>query len=115
MRGWSYDVWTAVRQGLERGHVRGFFNTLYELAWELATTTRFRLPCGRATGRTRQSNYREMQSFLVLFLIYTFLSVHIFYGTRKKVHPLYISSRRTVYSVVCTFESRSKLSAFVHS
>ena len=34
-----------------------------------------------------------------------------FYYTRKKVHPLYISSCRIVYSVVCTFESHRKLSA----
>ena len=81
----------------------------------IPTMTQFRLLGGRATGRTGQSNYREMWSFLVLFLICMFLSVHIFYCTYKKVHPLYISSHRTIYSVVCTFESRSKLNAFVHS
>ena len=81
----------------------------------ILTMTRFKLPGGRAIGWTIWSDYQEMRSFLVLFLIYTFLSVHIFYFTRKKVYPLYISSRRIVYSVVCTFETHSKLSAFVHT
>jgi hypothetical protein len=93
----------------------GVLNTLCELAWELATTTWFRLPSGRVTRRARHSDYQEMRSFLVLFLICTFLSILIFYCTRKKVCPLYISSRRTVYSVICTFESHSKLSSFVHT
>ena len=93
----------------------GVLNTLCELAWELATMTRLRLLGGQATGWMRRSDYQEMRSFLVLFLICTFLFVHIFYCTSKKVPSMYISSRRTVYSVVSTFESHSKLSAFVHS
>jgi hypothetical protein len=93
----------------------GVLNTVCELVWELTTTTRFRLPSGRVTRRARHSDYREMRSFLILFLICMFLSIHIFYCTCKKVCLLYISSRRTVYSVICTFESHSKLSSFVHT
>jgi len=74
--------------------------------------TRFRLLGGRATMWTRRLDYQGMRSFLVLFLIYMFLSIHIFYYTRKKGRLLYISSRRIVYSVY-TFESHCKLSAFV--
>jgi hypothetical protein len=101
--------------GGRAGVTVGVLNTLCELAWELTTTTRFRLPSGRVTRRARHSDYREMRSFLILFLICTFLPIHIFYCTRKKVCLLYISSCRTVDSVICTFESHSKLSSFVHT
>ena len=46
--------------------------------------TRFRLPGGQATGRMRRSDYQEIRSFLVLFLICTFLSVNIFYSHIRK-------------------------------
>ena len=47
--------------------------------------------------------------------LHVFFCSHFFYCTHKNVHLLYISYRRTIYSVVCTFESRSKLSAFVYT
>ena len=102
------------REAAERGYSRSFKYPL-RTGVGIPTMTQFRLPGGRAIGRTRRSDYREMRSFLVLFLIFMFLSIHIFYCTCKKVCPLYISSHRTVYSVIYTFDSPSKLSAFVHS
>ena len=72
--GWSYGVWMAARQRAREAERRDqiplfaeeagkaaewglqleFINTLCELAWELTTTARFRLPSWRATGWTRR-------------------------------------------------------------
>jgi hypothetical protein len=72
------------REAAERGLQYEFLDTLCELAWELATMTRFRLPGGRVTGWTRRFKLPKNAEFSgslsdLQISFYSYFSAH----TRK--------------------------------